>query len=149
MHRIAGRARPCSLLILCFFYLDHYIGDCPLGPSSSMAGSSSDPLSRPQHQLKRVAGIPKSFLEKIQDDSLLEGKPTDHLKKKMISYDGSLVFFTPNTREWDKFSSVAKATTSAATTSELDEDEAGNHAQTSGEQSEEPSRKQQKTAHTQ
>lgn len=44
----------------------------------------------------------------------------------MISYDGSIVVFAPNTREWDKFSSVAKSTTAA---SELEEEDSDNPAE--------------------
>ena len=57
-------------------------------------------------RIKRVTGIPKSFLKPVND---VENAGTSKalLKKTMISYDGSKVIFTPNTSEWQKFSSMA------------------------------------------
>ena len=88
--------------------LGHYINDCPL-----LLANPND-LTR----IKRVTGIPKSFLTPV-DSHLGENlngnkKAAAPLRKTMISYDGSKVVFTPNTSEWQKFSSIASASKQAA-----------------------------------
>ena len=79
--------------------------------------------NKPTQNFKRVTGIPKTFLEAYVDDGTLDQTPTSDTRKKMISYDGSIVVFAPNTREWDKFSSVAKSTTIAAAMAENEDND--------------------------
>lgn len=69
---------------------------------------SADGKLQPMQMMKRVTGIPKTFLEQAKEE---EESPNARLetKKRMISYDGSMVYFAPNTREWNKFSSMAAA----------------------------------------
>ena len=69
-------------------------------------------------RIKRVTGIPKSFLTPVESTAATQSatgaKKGAPLRKTMISYDGSKVVFTPNTFEWQKFSSMASASKQAA-----------------------------------
>ena len=81
---------------------------------------SADGKLQPMQMMKRVTGIPKTFLEQAKG----EESSSAHLetKKRMISYDGSMVYFAPNTREWDKFSSMAAGEGEEPSFAEADED---------------------------
>jgi hypothetical protein len=94
------------------FDLGHYITDCPI-----LQANPND-LTR----MKRVTGIPKSFLTPVSSsDNKADDTKATPLAKTMISYDGSKVVFTPNTTEWQKFSSIATAAKQAQ--AEIDDDE--------------------------
>lgn len=85
---------------------------------------SADGKLQPMQMMKRVTGIPKTFLEQAKKaNEATNSSARLETKKRMISYDGSMVYFAPNTREWDKFSSMATSDTTSSIEENLYQDD--------------------------
>ncbi|KAF2670980.1 DWNN-domain-containing protein, partial [Microthyrium microscopicum] len=78
----------------------HYIRDCP---------TNGDPNFVPKPQLKKTTGIPRSFLEKIDKNEILEEDENGKPKGYMVDGEGNRVRVKTDTATWEKEQARQKA----------------------------------------